>query len=355
METTMSNRALRTFTIALSGAALLSTAACGAGDPNKNAGGTASGGNGSVRVGISVYDMSSFITAGKAGIDSYAKANNIEVLWNSANLDVNTQASQVDQFVNAGVNAIIVVPVQADSLAPQVASAKAKNIPFLAVNAGLNSADLAGTVLPDDVKAGEQEMQMMADKLGGKGNIVVLQGPLGQSGELERTKGIQNVLAKYPDMKILAKDTGNWKRDEAVNKAKNWLSSFGGQINGIVAENDDMGLGALQATREAGVKLPIVGVDGIEDGLKAVKSGDFIGTNLQDGTVELAAGLAVAAKIAKGEQVNKNPVYLMPKVTTANVDTFMKHVVTDKTAFVAQLPTLIESNLKSGDIANEGN
>ena len=194
---------------------------------------------------------------------------------------------------------------------------------------------------------------MMADKLGGKGNIVVLQGPLGQSGELDRTKGIQNVLAKHPDMKILAKDTANWKRDEAVNKMKNWISSFGGKINGVVAENDDMGLGALQATREARVKLPIVGVDGIQDGLNAVKSGDFIGTNLQHGTVELATGLAVAAKIARGENVSKNPVYLMPEVTPANVDTYMEHVVTKKDAFLGTLPALIEANLKTGNIANE--
>jgi ribose transport system substrate-binding protein len=346
------NKTLRVVALAAASTTLLATAACGAGDPNKNAGGSTSGG-GKLRIGVSVYDMSSFITAGKAGIDAYAKAHNIDILWNSANLDVSTQANQVDQFINAGVNAIIVVPVQADSLAPQVASAKAKKIPFLAVNAGLNSSDLAGTVLPNDVKAGEQEMQMMADKLGGKGNIVVLQGPLGQSGELDRTKGIQNVLAKYPGIKILAKDTGNWKRDEAVNKMKNWMSSFGSKINGVVAENDDMGLGALQATREGGLKLPIVGVDGIQDGLNAVKSGDFIGTNLQDGTVELATGLAVAAKIASGQPVDKHPVYLMPEVTKANVDTYMAHVVTAKDQFLSTLPTLIESNLKTGKIANE--
>ena len=333
--------------------AMLATSACGAGDTSANPGEAGASDAGGVRVGISVYDMSSFITAGKAGIDAYAKANDIEVLWNSANLDVATQSNQVDQFINAGVDAIMVVPVQAYSLGPQVAAAKGKNIPVLAVNAGLASGDLAGTVLPDDVKAGEQEMQMMADKLGGKGNIVVLQGPLGQSGELDRTKGIENVLAKNPGIKILAKDTANWKRDEAVNKMKNWLSSFGGKIDGIVAENDDMGLGALQATREAGVKIPIVGVDGIEDGLNAVKSGDFIGTNLQHGTVELATGLAVAAKIAKGEEVNKNPVYLMPQVTPENVDTYMEHVVTKKDEFLGQLPALIEANLTTGDIANE--
>jgi ribose transport system substrate-binding protein len=353
MEIPMIHRPLRALTIALAGAMLLSTAACGAGDPNKAANGATPSSGGKIRIGVSVYDMSSFITAGKAGIDAYAKANNIQVLWNTANLDVNTQATQIDQFISAGVNAIVVVPVQADSLTPQIASAKAKKIPLLAVNAALNSPNLAGSVLPDDVKAGEQEMQMMADKLGGKGNIVVLQGPLGQSGEVDRTKGINNVLAKYPNMKILAKDTANWKRDEAVNKMKNWISSFGTKINGIVAENDDMGLGALQATREAGVKLPIVGVDGIEDGLRAVKSGDFIGTNLQHGTVELAAGLAVAAKIARGEQVDKNPVYLMPQVTSANVDTIMEHVVTKNAAFLATLPKLIDANLKTGKIANE--
>jgi len=340
----------RVATIAAASVTMLAAAACGAGDPNANAGD--SGGD-RIRVGISVYDMSSFITAGKAGVDAYAEANNIEVLWNSASLAVSTQASQADQYINAGVDAIIVVPVQADSLAPQVTAAKNKNIPFLAVNAGLASSDLAGTVLPDDVKAGEQEMQMMADALGGKGNIVILQGPLGQSGELDRTKGIENVLAKYPDIKVLAKDTANWKRDEAVNKMKNWLSSFGDKIDGVVAENDDMGLGALQATREAGIKIPIVGVDGIEDGLKAVKNGDFIGTNLQHGTVELAAGLAVAAKIVRGEEVDRNPVYRMPVVTPENVDTYMEHVVTKRDEFLSTLPQLIEENLKTGDIANE--
>lgn len=352
----MSHRPLRTLALASAATSLLAVTACGAGDPNKASTNPAAapGAPKTVKIGVSVYDMSSFITAGKEGVDTYAKANNVNVLWNSANLDVATQANQVDQFINAGVDAIIVVPVQADSLAPQVAKAKAAKIPFLAVNAGLNSPDLAGSVLPNDVKAGEQEMQQMATKLGGKGNLVVLQGPLGQSGELDRTKGIQNVLAKYPGMKILAKDTANWKRDEAVNKMKNWISSFGPKINGVVAENDDMGLGALQATREAKVKLPIVGVDGIEDGLKAVKSGDFIGTNLQNGTVELAAGLAVAAKIARGQSVDKNPVYLMPTISNSNVDTFIKHVVSDRQTFLARLPALIAKNLQSGKIANEG-
>jgi ribose transport system substrate-binding protein len=321
--------------------------ACGAGDTDANSGKT--------RIGVTVYDMSSFITAGKEGMDAYAKANGIELLWNSANNDVSTQASQVDSLINQGVDAIIVVPAQADSLGPQVASAKAKKIPLLAVNAALESTDLSGNVQPDDVAAGAQEMQMMADRLGGKGNVVVLQGPLGGSGEINRGKGIDQVLAKYPGIKVLAKDTANWKRDEAVNKTKNWISSFGPQIDGVVAQNDDMGLGALQAFKEAGrIGVPIVGIDGIEDGLNAVKSGEFIGTSLQNGTVELSAGLAVADALVKGEQVKTDPVYIMPAITKDNVDVAIQHVVTERQKFLDGLVALTKANLKTGDIAYEG-
>ncbi|MGI4894740.1 MAG: substrate-binding domain-containing protein [Janthinobacterium lividum] len=350
----MSRRTLFSATFGV-GALSLALSACGAGDPTANSSdSTAAGDAKKVRIGVSVYDMSSFITAGKEGMQAYADANGIEMLWNSAGLDVNTQASQVDQYINAGVDAIIVVPVQADSMQPQVTAAKAAGIPILAVNAELNSPDISGNVQPDDVAAGAAEMQMMADAIGGTGGIVVLQGPLGQSGELYRTKGIQQVLAKYPDIKILAQDTANWKRDEAVNKVKNWISAFGADLKGVVSENDDMGLGALQALKEAGMTIPIVGIDGIEDGLNAVKSGEFIGTMLQNGTVELSAGLAVAAAIANGEQIDTKPVYNMPKITKANVDVAIQHVVTDRKAFLAQLPDLTAANLKTGDIAAEG-
>ena len=325
----------------------LGLTACGAGDTEAK--------DGKTRIGVTVYDMSSFITAGKDGMDAYAKANNIELVWNSANLDVSTQANQVDSMINQGVDAIIIVPTQADSLGPQVASAKAKGIPLIAVNAALNNPDVTASVQPDDVAAGVQEMQMMADRLGGKGNIVILQGPLGQSGEIDRTKGIEQVLAKYPDIKVLAKDTANWKRDEAVNKVKNWISGFGPQIDAVVAENDDMGLGALQALKESGrIGVPIVGIDGIEDGLNAVKSGEFIGTSLQNGTVELSAGLAVADALAKKQQTDLKPVYIMPAITKANVDVAIQHVVTERQKFLDGLSELTAKNLKTGDIAYEG-
>ena len=98
----------------------------------------------------------------------------------------------------------------------------------------------------------------------------------------------------------------------------------------------------------------MVGIDGIEDGLKAVKSGDFIGTMLQNGTVELSAGLAVAAAIARGEKVDTEPVYQMPMITRDNVDVALEHVVTGRAAFLEALPELTKKNLATGNIAFEG-
>jgi ribose transport system substrate-binding protein len=307
-----------------------------------------------IRVGVTVYNMSSFITQGQEGMQSFADANDIELLWNSANNDVATQASQVESLINQGVDAIIIVPVQADSLQPQLEAAQEAGIPVLAVNTTLSNEELiTAAVLPDDVAAGAQQMQMMADELGGQGNIVILQGPLGSSPELDRSEGNEQVLAEYPDMDVLVMDTANWSREEAVNRVKNWISSFGDDIDGIVAQNDDMGLGAVQALKEAGMSVPVVGIDGIEDGLRAVESGDFIGSSLQHGRVELAAGLAVALKVINGEPYEKNYVYVMPPITQDNVDQFIKNVVTETDAFLETLPELIEQNLETGDIANE--
>jgi len=146
---------------------------------------------------------------------------------------------------------------------------------------------------------------------------------------------------------VLAPDTANWKGDEAVDRAKNWLSSFSGKLNGVVSENDDMGLGALQAAKEAGVTLPMVGIDGI---VNAVKNGEFIGRSLQHGRVEMAAGLGVAMRIAKGEQV-KTPAYVMATVTNNNVDAVLAEVVTGKDKLLARLPALVDQNLQTGNIA----
>lgn len=311
---------------------------------------------GTLRIGVAVYNMSSYITQGQEGMEAFAAVNDIELLWNSAEDSVANQASQIDTLVNQEVDAIIIVPAQADSLRPQLQAANDAGIPVLTVNTTLDFTDLiTSSVLPDDVAAGEQEMRQMAEALGGEGNIVVLQGPLGSSPEINRTQGIMNVLEEYPNIEVLAMDTSNWARDQATNLMANWITSFGDAIDGVVAENDDMALGAIQAMKEAGIDplLPVVGIDGIEDGIRAVQAGEMIGSSLQHGRVQLAAGLAVAQRVACGLPVESNYDYIMPPIDASNVDSYLGNVVTDVDAFLQSLPELIAKNLESGDIANE--
>lgn len=342
------NTLMRTLSISTATALALGLSACGG---SSGAGGSED----ELQIGVSAYDMTSFITAGKEGMDAYAADRDIDLLWNSAGNDVNAQASQVEQYINAGVDGIIVLPVQADSLGPQIAAAKAAGIPVFTVNTRILSEDLTGTVLPDDVEAGAQEAQAMVDELGGQGNVVILQGPLGASGQIDRSAGIKKVLDENPGINVLAQAPAGWQRTEAVDLTRNWISAFGEDIDGVIAQNDDMGLGAVEALDEAGMDdVPVVGIDGIEDGLEAVQNGEFIQTSLQNGAVELATGLAVAAKHARGEDPDLNLTYHMPEITPENVDVAYEHVVSQREEFLAGLSDMVDKNIAAGNIAYEG-
>ncbi len=338
--------------LAVASSAVLSLAACGGNESNAA--------DAEFRVGVTVYGQGNFIAQGQEGMEAYAEANNIDLLWNSADGDVNTQASQVEQMITAGVDAIIIVPVQYDSLGPQLQQAKDAGIPVVAVNTTVKDADLLTTsVVPDDKAAGAGNAEMLAEHLGGQGNVVIMQCVLGSSYELARTAGMEETFAKYPGIKILAKgEAANNGRSEAAARMKNWLTAFD-DIDGVASCGDDPGLGALQAMTEAGRSIPITGVDGVADGLQAIKDGAFVGTMLQHGRVELATGLAVTYRLLKGEEVLPEYPYVMKKVTAENVDAYFEHVVTESDAFLETLPDLVDANLdactsaEACDLSNE--
>ncbi len=307
-------------------------------------------------IGYTVYDMSSFISLGKGGAESVAKANGATVLWNSAHMDVNNQISQIQQFINQHVDAIIIAAVNSSTLGPQVAAAKAGGIPVVTVNLTVSDAtqkDAISYVGPDDVAAGRQEAQGLMDAIHGKGGIVVLQGPLGQSGEIDRTKGIKEVLAKNPDVKLLAMQPGNWARNQAYSVMQDWLSRYGNQIVGVIGENDDMAIGALQAMREKGLagKIPVTGVDGIKDGMRAVRDGTETETNLQDGPLELGMAVQVAVDHIQGKPVPAVAMFIMPQITKDNVGHYYDQLYVHPQKFLDDLSGIVRKNLVWGKYA----
>ena len=273
-------------------------------------------------VGMTLYSLKNEFTVRLSNAaKKKAEELGVELKIYDGNYDPNTQISQVETMISDGVDAIILNPQDAKACAVAVDKAAAANIPVIGVNTRVDSDKLVSYVGSKDVYAGELEMQAIADKLGGKGNIVILDGPLGQSAQLERSEGINNILAKYPDIKVLAEKTANWSRSEAMTVMENWLQAFD-KIDAVVGENDEMALGARQAIEAKGLDIPTIGVDGITDALNTVEKGTLIASIFQDGAGQGSKALEIAVSAAKGNTVDKEYWIDFEPVTKDNVAEF---------------------------------
>lgn len=259
---------------------------------------------------------------------SKAKAEELGLEWLEADGQgqAENQISQVENFIAQGVDAIILNPFDRDGCAPIIDKCNAENIPVVVVCSVVTNLDKATAFVgSDDVNAGRIEMQFIADKIGGKGNIAVIHGPTGHSAEINRTKGIYEVLEKYPDIKVIFEQPADWDRAKAMSLVENWLQT-GKELNAIVSQNDEMALGAYKAVEAAGKagEIKIIGIDAIPDALKSVKEGKLDATVFQDAKGQAEKSVEVAVMAAKGEKVEKHYDIPFQLITKENVDEFLK-------------------------------
>jgi inositol transport system substrate-binding protein len=152
-------------------------------------------------------------------------------------------------------------------------------------------------------------------------------GELSNQAAVMRTKDIDDVIAT-PDcsfIKIIDKQTSNWRRDEAQNLMTNWLST-GAKFDGVIANNDESAIGAIQAMKASGIDMKEVvvgGVDATQDALQAMKAGELDVTVFQDAAGQGQGALDAALKLAKGEAVEQKVYIPFQLVTPANVDDFL--------------------------------
>ena len=131
----------------------------------------------------------------------------------------------------------------------------------------------------------------------------MIEGPIGQSAQIQRGQGNMEVLKKYPDIKLIEHKTANWSRAEAQSLMENWLTAHPDQINGLIGQNDEMALGGLQAVKAAGIdfsKIPTAGIDGVSDAIRAVKAHQMVSI-LQDATAQAQGALDVALRHLAGD------------------------------------------------------
>ncbi|MYX17708.1 substrate-binding domain-containing protein [Streptomyces sp. SID8374] len=278
---------------------------------------------GTTKVGMSLSTLNNpFFVQMKDGAQAEAKKAGIDLTVTDAQNDASQQANQLQNFTSSGVSSIIVNPVDSDAVGPGVRSANKADIPVIAADRGVNKADTATLVASDNVAGGKLAADALADKLGGKGSIVILQGTAGTSASRERGAGFAEGLKAYPDIKVVAKQPADFDRTKGLDVMTNLIQSHPG-ITGVFAENDEMALGAVKALgSKAGKSVSVVGFDGTPDGLKAVEAGTLYASVAQQPSELGRIAVQNAVKAAEGDKVEKTVKVPVKVVTRENVADF---------------------------------
>ena len=289
-----------------------------------------------IGVSMALFD-DNFLTVLRNGIQKQADAGGLKVQIEDAKNDVAKQLDQINNFIASGVSAIIVNPVDTSATQAMSDAAAKANIPLVYVNRQPINVD----TLPDTqafVASNEEESgtletkQLCANwKAEGKAevNVYVMQGELSNQAAVQRTKDIHDVIGG-PDcgvkVNIIDEQTANWSRDQAQTLMTNWLSA-GKPFDGVIANNDDMAIGAIQAMKAAGIDMKTVqvgGVDATQDALAAMQAGDLDVTVFQNAAAQGGGALDAAVKLSKGEKVDKKVYIPFELVTPENVANYTK-------------------------------
>ncbi|MFR3787341.1 sugar ABC transporter substrate-binding protein [Agathobaculum desmolans] len=289
----------------MAGAMALTMTACGSKPADE--GGAADGGDDASAGGahkialIAQHQTNAFQIAIAEAAEAKAKEMGVELTILSADQDAATQISQIEQCVSEGYEAILFEPVDPDGLrdaAKSAADAGVVMINIVSACTDWQNCGISAVSYGNNVKAGETEMQQVAELLGGKGNIAILTGPSGDAGGLQRMEGYENVLKNYPDIKqVVAPADCQWDTAQAQATVESWLSAY--DLDAIVCQNDGMAVGAGNAAG-ANSGIVIAGVDGTPDGFEAIKDGRITGTVSQNGADMAANGIEAAVTLLDG-------------------------------------------------------
>jgi inositol transport system substrate-binding protein len=244
--------------------------------------------------------------------------------------DINRQLDQIRNFIASGVSAIVIDPADSSATAAMSKLASNADIPLVYVNIQPDNIDKLppkqAFVGSDERESGTMQAKEVCRLLGGQGNVAIMIGDLTTQTAQQRTQDVYDIMATEPckGIKIAGAQVANWSRVDGSNLVMNWMSS-GLELNGILANNDEMALGAAMAVKAAGraaSKVVIGGIDATQDGLRAIETGDIDVTVFQDAAGQGRGALETALKLARGETVPKKTYIPFQLVTRENVKDF---------------------------------
>ncbi|MBO5652442.1 MAG: sugar ABC transporter substrate-binding protein [Selenomonas sp.] len=251
-----------------------------------------------------------------------AKAAGVHVEFRDAKGDVNMQIDQMKEAIAAKPGAIVLLAVDATALVPMVEKANEAGIPIIITNRGLNGGKYLSCMV-DEKQAGIMQGEYMAKHLPPNAKVVYLEG---EKGFVLRWQGFKEAcLDKRPDVQLLASTSANWRTSDALRNVTLWTKLFP-EIDGVIAANDNMAIGAVQALKDAN-RLEgclISGVDAVDEALKLIENGEMSQTVKQDPNALADGAFRLVDACLKGNAATENIVVDFQSITKDNLAQFRK-------------------------------
>lgn len=253
---------------------------------------------------LSTLNNPFFVTL-KEGAEAKAKELGIELIVLDSQNDPSKDMANVEDLITQGVSLILLNPTDSDAVANAVKAANDAKIPVITLDRAANGGEVVSHVASDNVAGGKMAADFVNEKLGGKGNVIELQGIAGTSAARDRGQGFNDQLATYPGLKVVASQPADFDRTKGLTVMENLLQAQP-DVQAVFAHNDEMALGALQAVEASGKNILVVGFDAIDDAVKAVNDGKMAATVAQQPDMIGALGVETASKVLNGETVEKS-------------------------------------------------
>jgi ribose transport system substrate-binding protein len=254
-----------------------------------------------------------FFEAFRVGADTAGKELKVSIVQYTPTKpdNIGEQMSEVENAVVSRPDAIVFIPVDMKALAPAVAKVNAAKIPIVNAVDRSASGDFVTFVGSDDRTLAHATGVALLKAMGGKGNVVIIEGTKGSETSQQRVAGFHQALKEFPNVKLLASQPGNYQRLQALQVMENLIQTYP-QIDGVLAANDAMALGALEALSGAKRKALAIGINATPEAIDAIKKGTMLASGDFDGFKMACIGTMAAVRALRHEPVPKE--IIMPPV-----------------------------------------
>jgi ribose transport system substrate-binding protein len=237
------------------------------------------------------------------GLREAAAKHGFDLIVNSGDWDLAKHQAQLENYIVQRVDAIVVCPVDSKGIGPAIQKANQAKIPVFTADIKAEGGAIVSQIASDNVAGGRLAAEYLAKILSGKGEVAIIDQPMTQS-VIDRVRGFTEVIARSPEVRIVARPSGEGVRDRAMKAAEDLLQAFP-NLAGIFGINDDSALGALAAVEAAGRKgIAIVGYDGIPEARQAILRGSALKADVVQYPLEIGRiTIETIARHLAGESV----------------------------------------------------